>query len=101
MGLRDYPHAAGRLSNDPVTKTWWIELNNEGIPFSIGSTQLHSIFSDKFNHESSAEFIDPLPNPIPIHALIGSPLVKFKLVTSDKAGETSLGLSWLHALGTF
>jgi hypothetical protein len=38
--LRDYPHAAGRLSCDRQTQEWRIRLTNDGVPITIGSTNL-------------------------------------------------------------
>ena len=39
--LRDYPHAAGRLSCDPKTQEWSIKLMNDGVPITVGTTKLH------------------------------------------------------------
>jgi hypothetical protein len=96
---RDYPHAAGRLLHEPSKKMWQIRLTNESIPISTGSTPNPGIFSDEFNHEKSLEVLDSLKFPANPLDLVKEPLVRFKLTSWEKTGETSLSVSFCHMLG--
>jgi len=97
--LRDYPHAAGRVLHEPSTKTWRIRLTNEGVPISTSSTQNPGIFSYEFNHQRSPEVLDSLKFPGNPLDLVKEPLVRFKLTSWEKTGETSLSVSFCHMLG--
>ena len=97
--LRDYPHAAGRLSYDPATKKWRIRLTKEGVPISTGRTEHPGIFSNEFNHERSPDFLDTVRFPENPCDMAEEPLVRFKLTSWEKTGETSLSMSVNHVLG--
>jgi len=49
--LRDYPHVAGRLSCDPKTQEVCIRLTNDGVPITVGSTNL-SYATDEWFHNN-------------------------------------------------
>src|ERR1700729_1239478 len=56
--LRDYPHAAGRLSCDPKTQGWRIRLTNDGVPITVGSTNLPYATDEWFhNNERHSDLI--------------------------------------------
>jgi hypothetical protein len=67
--LRDYPHAAGRLIRDSQTQKWRIKLTNEGVPITLGTTNLP--------HASDEWFYNNERHP----DLIGNALIREMVVT--------------------
>jgi hypothetical protein len=126
LTLRDYPHAAGRLSCDPKTQKWRIHLTNDGVPITVGSTNLSYPTDEWFHHNerhpdllgSLSPFehigidlaltmrfvIDRLPMSFSASEVgnepWSQPLVRFKLTIWEKTGETSLSVSASHILGS-
>lgn len=56
--LCDYPHAAGRLSYNKQTRKWSILLTNEGVPLTIGTTNLPYAHDEWFrNNERHPDLV--------------------------------------------
>lgn len=96
--LRDYPHAAGRLSHDRVETKWRIILNNYGVSIAVGKTRRSGITGDHLNNGLHPDICDHL-SAFTDGELVDAPLLKFKIATWQATGETSLGVSFCHALG--
>lgn len=61
LTLRDYPHTAGRLSCDPKTQEWRIRLTSDGVPITVGSTNLPSVTDEWFyNNELHPDIVGKL-----------------------------------------
>jgi len=59
--LRDYPHVAGRLSCDPKTQELSIRLTNDGVPVTVGSTNLPYATDEWFhNNEHHPDIVGKL-----------------------------------------
>ncbi|KIM79320.1 hypothetical protein PILCRDRAFT_564103 [Piloderma croceum F 1598] len=100
--LRDYPHVAGRLSCDPKTQEVRIRLTNDGVPITVGSTNLSYATDEWFhNNEHHPDLVDRLPMMSfhPSDEPLSQPLARFKITTWKMTGETSLSVAWWHILG--
>ena len=114
--LRDYPHAAGRLQYESQTQKWYIKLTNEGVPITLGTTNL-PYAPDEWFHTNERhpdligkeyyfakcitilKIIDPMPMSFHPLELNNEPLLRFKLVNWETTGETSLSVAFCHLLG--
>jgi Transferase family len=64
--LRDYPHVAGRLSCDPKTQEVRIRLTNDGVPITVGSTNLSYATDEWFhNNEHHPDLVGKLFSLVP------------------------------------
>ncbi|KIM84836.1 hypothetical protein PILCRDRAFT_5880 [Piloderma croceum F 1598] len=99
--LRDYPHVAGRLYCNQKTQELRIKLTNDSVPITVGFTNL-PYATDKwfYNNENHPDIVDWLPMLFDPSGVDNKPLVRFKLTTWKKTGETSLSVAWGHVLGS-
>jgi hypothetical protein len=119
--LRDYPHVAGRLSCDPKTQEVRIRLTNDGVPITVGSTNLSYATDEWFhNNEHHPDLVGklfslvqavwilrfvtdrlPMTSFRPSDESSSQPLARFKITTWEMTGETSLSVAWWHILGSW
>ena len=95
--LADFPHTAGRF-HSPSPGVWTLRLTNDAVPVHVATSD--GVPDDKFFEEPSTDFFDPQPwvgfvDP----PMADQPVMRIKLVTWTKTGDTSVGVTWCHALG--
>lgn len=95
--LHDYPHTAGRLISEKGE--WFIKLTNSPVPLTLATSQVH--MTEELWQSRHPHCVDTLPWKFAPLANVDEPLMKIKITTWPKTGETSLGFTWLHVLGAY
>ena len=106
--LQDYPHAAGRLRR--TGGSFSIALTNSGISLTVGREKSQEpgklVLRDEPHvglvetHQVSPDFIDGKDDEGQESVEFDEPLLRIRMTTWEKTGELSMGLAWMHVLGT-
>ena len=95
-----YPHASGRLLQDPQTHVWRIALLNAPLTLTFSTAPPDFDSTDaKCFEERNPIFVDLVTFGFAPMSSETEPVVKLKVVYYPLTHESSVFLSWCHALG--